>query len=160
LAQGFSIYTIGHSNRSIEFFIGMLRSFGIQVLADVRSMPGSKYNPQFNRAALMKSLEEAGIKYLHFPGLGGKQTGLAGYGAYMKTPLFGAAIKELEQTAQKEKVAYMCAEAGWQQCHRAFISDFLKSAGWEVIHITDVGKSIPHPESRPAKPKQGDLFVI
>lgn len=156
------IYTIGHSNRIIDDFIPMLRSFGIITLADVRSMPGSKRWPQYNQYALSKSLKEAGINYIHIPQLGGKQRASTpgGYKDYMSTEQFADAIKQLEKIAQKEFTAYMCAEADWSHCHRSFISDHLKAGGWQVLHILDIGKSEEHPTSRWEKPVQGNLFLL
>ena len=166
-----TIYTIGHSNRTIADFIAMLHSFGIKVLADIRSMPGSRKWPQFNQSALNVSLHEAGIKYIHMPGLGGRRKAkpdsvntawhnksFMGYADYMETPEFKGAIKELEDIARNEPTVYMCAEALWWRCHRSLVSDYLKVQGWNVLHIMNMGKSTPHAYTAPARPVQGDLF--
>ena len=163
-----TIYTIGHSNRPVADLIAMLQFFGVRLLADVRSMPGSKWNPQYNRGPLEGRLLEAGIQYAHMPGLGGKQTTtdtaiasrpLSGYAGYMATPAFKAAIAQLEQTAATTPVAYMCAEADWRHCHRRYISDHLLRQGYYVMHISDVAKAEPHTLSPPPPPRQGDLFA-
>lgn len=166
-----TIYTIGHSTHSIDHFIAMLQSFNVQVLADIRSMPGSNRYPQFNQAALSTSLNAAGIEYIHMPGLGGRKRprpdshntawrnkAFMGYADYMETAEFKTAIEELEHMAAKRVVAYMCSEAVWWRCHRALVSDYLKVNGWEVLHITEIGKNTPHPYTSPAKPIQGNLF--
>ncbi len=165
-----TIYTIGHSNRTAAFFIEMLRSFGISTLADVRSMPGSKWVPQFNSKALAAALEQNNVKYVHYPALGGRITRnvatnkdttkpFSAYQNYMETDAFRNAIDILQTLAKTEAVAYMCAEANWWQCHRAKISDYLTLQGWEVIHITDVGKSVLHIiEEDESKSVQGSLF--
>ncbi|MCW3123549.1 MAG: hypothetical protein JWQ38_3041 [Flavipsychrobacter sp.] len=164
-----TIYTIGHSTRSIADFIAILQSFHIQVLADIRSMPGSKWQPQFNQSALDRSLKEAGIKYIHIPDLGGKRkhipsinedaasNKIPGYGTYMKTEQFWSGIEELESLARLEKVAYMCAEADWRHCHRSLVSDYLHTRSWEVLHIMSIGKSMPHTPTQPQQ-IQGNLF--
>ncbi|MDR3682013.1 MAG: DUF488 domain-containing protein [Flavipsychrobacter sp.] len=165
-----TIYTIGHSNRTAAFFIEMLRSFGISTLADVRSMPGSKWVPKFNSKALAAVLEQNEIKYRHYPSLGGRiprnatppkdtTKPFSAYQNYMETDAFRKEIDVLHTLAKTETVAYMCAEANWWQCHRAKISDYLTLQGWEVIHITDVGKSVLHIiEEDESKSVQGSLF--
>jgi len=164
------IYTIGHSTHAIAHFIAILQSFGVRVLADVRSMPGSKWQPQFNRAALERSLKEAGIGYIHMPDLGGKRkmipalnddaasNKIPGYSAYMQTKEFKQGIDELQVIAAKENVAYMCAEADWRHCHRSMVSEYLHNLGWEVWHIMDIGEAELH-ITAPPKPTQGNLFA-
>lgn len=166
-----TIFTIGHSNKSIEVFIAMLQSFGIKVLADIRSLPGSKMYPHFNQDSLASSLATVGIKYIHMPALGGRRKALKdshntawrnksfmGYADYMETDEFKKGIAELEAIAQQEPTTYMCSEAVWWRCHRSMVSDYLKVKGWTVMHIMDIGKSSEHPYTSPAKPIQGDLF--
>ena len=165
------IYTIGHSTHPIATFIAMLRSFGIQLLADIRSMPGSNKYPQFNQDALSRSLKDADIQYIHLPGLGGRRKpredsvntawrnkAFRGYADYMEHDEFKSAIHELELQAIKHPTAYMCAEATWWRCHRSLVSDYLKVHGWEVLHIMAIGKYMEHPYSSAARPAQGDLF--
>ena len=163
-----AIYTIGHSTHPVDVLIDMLQSFGIKVLADIRSYPGSKRFPHYNKEALRQTLESAGIQYLHFPDLGGKREAPAdvkkhppfsGYKEHMATDAFATAIAELQQLAQTTPVAYMCAEANWRQCHRSLMSDYLKTAEWKVIHIKGKDKSEPHIMTAP-KLVQGKLFDL
>jgi len=149
----------------------MLQSFGINMLADIRSLPGSNKWPHFNQLALTASLHAAGIQYIHMPGLGGRRRprpdsvntawrnkAFMGYADYMETDEFKNAIAQLEGIARSQPTAYMCAEAVWWRCHRALVSDYLKAHGWEVCHIMDASKCTVHPYTSPARPVQGDLF--
>lgn len=165
------IYTIGHSTHPIAHFIAILQSFDIKILADIRSLPGSKRQHQFNQDALAASLTSVGIRYIHMPALGRRRRprpdsvntawqnkAFMGYADYMETNEFKSAIADLEQIAIKERTAYMCAEAVWWRCHRSLVSDYLKVKGWQVCHIMDIGKSTEHPYTSPARPVQGNLF--
>lgn len=165
------IFTIGHSTRTIEEFIALLRSFDIQLLADIRRFPGSKKYPQFNSPALAASLQQAGIEYIHMPELGGRRKPLAdshntawknpsfrGYADYMETDSFKEGAEKLEGLAANKRVAYMCSEAVWWRCHRSLVSDYLKIRDWKVMHIMDVDKATEHPYTSPAKEVQGKLF--
>ncbi len=147
-----TIFSIGHSNRTIEEFIAILQSFEIDTLADIRSLPASKYCPQFNRAEFSASLQQAGILYIHMPQLGGKREG--GFRPYMETEVFEIAIQQLEGTAQGCRLAYMCAEAHWKNCHRSLVSGYLYKRDWEVIHIKGAALS----ETHTTRIKQGKLF--
>jgi len=162
--QNKMIWTIGHSTRTLEEFIAMLRSFQIELLADIRSFPGSRRYPHFNKEALEVSLPENNIKYIHLRELGGRRkvrpdsvnTGwrvaaFRGYADYMETDAFKIAIKELEALALKERTAYMCSEAVWWRCHRSLVSDYLKMQGWTVMHIMGIGKMEEHPYTSPAR---------
>ncbi|HZW70492.1 MAG TPA: DUF488 domain-containing protein [Hanamia sp.] len=164
------IYTIGHSTHTLEEFVAMLKSFNIELLADIRSFPGSRKFPHFNKENLPASLAENNIEYIHLRNLGGRRkvnpescnTGwrvaaFRGYADYMETENFEKAIKELEQIASAKRVAYMCAEAVWWRCHRSLVSDYLKNEGWTVLHIMGVGKSTEHPYNAPAKIIDGKL---
>lgn len=164
------IYTLGHSTHAIETFLLMLQSFGIELLADVRRFPGSRYMPQFAGETLQRSLAEAGIDYLHIPALGGRRApkkdskntawrhaGFRGYADYMETEEFSAAMAELEELALKKPTAYMCAEAFYLKCHRSLMSDFLKARGWEVLHITGVEKATAHGFTKPARVEGGEV---
>jgi uncharacterized protein (DUF488 family) len=153
------IWTIGHSTRHINDFISLLEENGIKLLADVRSLPGSKRYPQFNQEALTDSLKARGIRYEHFPELGGRRkarsdsrnttwrnASFRGYADYMETEEFQQGIKRLLELAREAGlVAIMCAEAVWWRCHRSLISDYLKSNGIDVVHILDANKIEPHP---------------
>ena len=165
-----SIYTIGHSTRTLEHFIAMLQSFSIEMLVDIRSYPGSKRYPHFNKENLEISLPEKNINYIHLKSLGGrratkpdsKNTGwrhpaFRGYADYMETDEFKKGIEELEQIAIKQKTAYMCSEAVWWRCHRSLVSDYLKLNGWMVYHIMEINKSEEHHYTQPAKIIDGKL---
>ena len=165
-----SIWTIGHSTRPIEYFIEMLQSFSIKMLVDIRSFPGSRRYPQFNKENLEISMPENGIEYLHLRPLGGrraakpgskntawKNAAFRGYADYMETNEFKEAIQELEKIAMKQRTAYMCSEAVWWRCHRSMVSDYLKAEGWTVNHIMDIGKATEHTYTAPAKIIDGRL---
>lgn len=164
------IWTIGHSTHTLAEFMGMLQSFQIDLVADIRSFPGSRRYPQFNKEALAVSLPENEIEYIHLRELGGRRktnidshnTGwrvaaFRGYADYMETEPFKKAIKELELLADTKRVAFMCAEAVWWRCHRSLVSDYLKHQGWTVIHIMGIGKSEEHPYTGPAHMVGGKL---
>src|SRR5437899_64236 len=166
-----NIWTIGHSTRSLEEFIATLRSFGIGLLADIRSFPGSRRYPHFNKEALSVSLEKENIGYIHLPSLGGRRkakpdsvntawrvAAFRGYADYMETEEFQKAIVNLEGLALENPTAYMCSEAVWWRCHRSLVSDYLKIRGWQVHHIMDIGKATEHPYTPAAHIKQGELF--
>lgn len=157
------IYTIGHSTHSMETFISMLQSFEIRLLVDIRSLPGSRKYPQFNQDNLQTVLSENGIHYYYLKALTGRRkmlknshndrwrnTSFRGYADYMESKEFKDAIEEIEELAEKETTAYMCAEAVWWRCHRSMVSDYLKARGWEVRHILNVGKVKEHPYTSPA----------
>ena len=163
------IWTIGHSTRALEDFVAALEAHGIKALADVRSLPGSRRYPQFNKEALAQSLSERGIRYEHFPELGGRRKtkpdskntawrndSFRGYADYMETEEFRRGVERLVDLAVTP-TAIMCAEAVWWRCHRSLISDFLKTRGFEVIHIFDEKKSEPHPFTSAAQIVNGEL---
>ncbi|MFL5616507.1 MAG: DUF488 family protein [Gemmatimonadaceae bacterium] len=151
-----TIYTIGHSTRSFEDFLSLLQRSRIECLVDVRTFPGSRRHPHFNREVLEHSLQDAGIEYLHRPALGGRRRpprdappsawrneGFRGYAAYMQTPAFRAALDDLIVLGDRRRTAIMCSEAVPWRCHRALISDALTARGVTVEHILDAGES-PH----------------
>jgi len=142
-----TLYSIGHSTRSIEEFVGLLRSHGVQQLADVRTIPKSRRYPQFTSEALEASLRAHGIGYRHVPALGGlrkarhdsrntawRNASFRGYADHMQTPAFATALTELIGWASVP-TAIMCAEAVWWQCHRQLIADALVARGHPVAHI-------------------------
>jgi uncharacterized protein (DUF488 family) len=165
------IWTIGHSTRKIDIFLSLLEENQIKLVADVRMFPGSKRYPQFGREALAESLGEYGIRYEHFPELGGRRKPKAdskntawqneafrGYADYMETEDFRKGIARLVDLAEKSgPAAIMCAEAVWWRCHRSLISDYLKARGVEVLHILDSNKVEPHPFTSAAKIVNGKL---
>jgi len=165
-----NIWTIGHSTRTIDHFIAMLQSFHIEVVADIRSFPGSRRYPHFNKEALGISLLANGIKYRHLKDLGGRRPAKAdsintgwrnaafrGFADYMQTDNFKNGIEELEEIAVTKRTAYMCSEAVWWRCHRSLVSDFLKLKGWNVWHIMEIGKAEEHTYTQPAKIIDGKL---
>jgi uncharacterized protein (DUF488 family) len=158
-----TIWTVGHSTRSGEEFLGLLRAHGIQRLADVRAFPGSRRYPQFNRDTLAESLASAGLAYGHMPELGGRRKPNPGshntawrndsfraYADYLETPAFAAAGERLEELARERPAAIMCAEALWWKCHRSLISDWLKWRGWRVLHIEGERPAKEHPYTKAA----------
>jgi uncharacterized protein (DUF488 family) len=151
------VFTIGHSTRSIETFIEMLKARGVKRLVDVRTIPRSRHNPQFNRDALPETLLQAGIGYTHMEELGGLRharkdslnTGwhnasFRGFADYMQTQEFEAGLKTLIQTAKREQVAIMCAEAVPWRCHRSLIGDALMARGIAVEDIMSATKAQAH----------------
>src|ERR1043166_2380777 len=168
--QAISLFTIGHSTRPLEEFINLLEAFDIQTLVDVRSFPGSRRYPHFNREALRDSLAQAAIEYLHVPELGGRRRprpdslnmtwrneSFRGYADYMETPEFRGGIERLLDYARQQRTAIMCSEAVWWRCHRSMISDYLKVKGIDVVHIMGEGKSEPHPFTSAARVLNGEL---
>jgi len=169
LKQELSVWTIGHSTLAIEDFIRSLDAFEIQLLVDVRSFPGSRRYPQFNKENLQSSLAAAGIEYVHLPELGGRRRAspdsinmawrnesFRGYADYMETTGFELGISKLLDIAAHRRAAIMCAESLWWRCHRSLISDYLKVKGIEVIHVA-AGKSEPHPYTSAARIVDGRL---
>jgi uncharacterized protein (DUF488 family) len=180
-----NIWTIGHSNRSLDEFLAMLAAFEINVLADVRRFPGSKKHPHFNQESLAESLAAAGISYEFFPELGGRRKArpdspntawrnesFRAYADYMETDEYRAGVERLlglvnspvvlsgdlrPPLAKARRVAIMCSEAVWWRCHRSLIADYLKSTGVAVEHILSPKKSEPHPYTTAARLVDGRL---
>ena len=136
------VLTIGHSTRTLEEFIGLLQAHGATCVVDVRTIPRSRYNPQFNKESLPRSLQKAGLGYVHLPGLGGlrhahadsvnlgwRNASFRGFADYMQTPEFEQGLQELVQLATRERIALMCAEAVPWRCHRSLIADALLVRG-------------------------------
>ena len=149
--------TIGHSNRPLEELIAMLQAHGVDLLVDVRTVPKSRYNPQFNAENLPAPLRQAAIEYRHMPELRGlrharkdsintgwRNNSFRGYADYMQTPEFDAAIDTLLQAAQGRQAAVMCAEAVPWRCHRSLIADALSARGIPVDHIMSATKKNRH----------------
>lgn len=164
------IWTIGHSTRSLDEFLNLLSSAGISQLVDVRSFPGSRKFPQFNKDALAASLAKHDIKYIHLERLGGRRKAkpdsqnkvwrhpsFRGYADYMETSGFKDAIEDLKNLAIENNTAIMCAEAVWWRCHRSMVSDALKAQGWKVMHIMGKDNVQEHPYTKPAKIVSGEL---
>jgi uncharacterized protein (DUF488 family) len=151
-----SLYTIGHSTRTLEELVGLLKREGVSHLVDVRAFPASARYPHFNKESLELTLPEHGIRYTHFPALGGRRrvrrdshntlwrnAGFRGYADYMETREFDEALSALLDVAAREPTAIMCAEAVPWRCHRSLISDAAVARGTDVQHIMD-DKTQPH----------------
>jgi len=165
-----SVFTVGHSTRGGEEFVQILKAHGVEVLVDVRSFPGSRRYPQFNREQLSQSLAKAGIEYRHEPRLGGRKAPRAdshntawrnpqfrGYADHMETEVFRKGVEELLELARDARVVVMCAEAVWWRCHRSLLADYLKAAGHTVVHILDAKKIEEHPFTPAARIVDGEL---
>jgi uncharacterized protein (DUF488 family) len=151
------ILTIGHSTRSLEELIAMLRAHAVTRLVDIRTIPRSRHNPQFNREGLETDLPRAGISYEHRKGLGGlrrprkesrntgwRNDGFRGFADYMESAEFEAELASLIAGAENERVAIMCAEAVPWRCHRSLVADALGARGIAVEHIMAADKCEPH----------------
>ena len=164
------LWTVGHSTRSIDELIDLLRVHAIALLVDVRRYPASRRHPHFNEAALAESLMAAGIAYQHLPELGGRRSahpnsvnlgwrsaGFRGYADYMQTDEFWRALEELVAYGKKRPAAIMCAEAVPWRCHRSLIADALVSRSWTVQHILTTAEAQPHQLTAFAKIQNGVL---
>ncbi len=163
-----TIWTIGHSTRPIDEFITLLKAHDIQRLVDVRTVPRSRHNPQFNTDALAKSLKKAALTYVHMPQLGGlrkakkdsintgwRNASFRGYADYMQTDEFRSALDDLMASAETIRTAIMCAEAVPWRCHRSLIADALVSRGWTVLDIMTEQRAAPHTLTSFAKVRNG-----
>ena len=152
-----TVYTIGHSTRPAGEFVALLTSHRVRMLVDVRTIPRSRHNPQFNSDALATALSEAGIGYTHMKSLGGlrrplpdsinagwRNESFRGYADYMQTPAFSAALDELIATANDQPTAIMCAEAVPWRCHRSLVADALLVHGVGAEEITSETRTTPH----------------
>ena len=152
-----TIWTIGHSTHPIDEFIALLQAHGIRQLIDVRTVPRSRHNPQFNKENLPKSLHAAGIGYRHFPALGGlrharadsintgwRNASFRGYADYMQTPQFTQALEKLIESAKESPTVIMCAEAVPWRCHRSLIGDALTARSIQVLDIMNACDARPH----------------
>lgn len=151
------VLTVGHSTRSAAELIDLLKAHGVQGVVDVRTVPRSRTNPQFNRESLRHALGAADIGYRHVPGLGGLRrakrdspnmgwhnASFRGFADYMQTLEFAEALQALIEWVQKERLALMCAEAVPWRCHRSLIADALTVRGVAVEHIIGAGRTQPH----------------
>ncbi len=165
-----TIWTIGHSTRTLDEFIALLVGYRIEAVADVRRFAGSRRYPQFGEAALRASLAEHRIAYHPLPALGGRRRPLPdspnvawrnssfrGYADHMATHEFAEGLRDLVDVAHRVRTTLMCAEAVWWRCHRALIADALKAQGDEVIHILDAKHAVAHPYTAPARIVDGRL---
>src|SRR5579871_1520850 len=152
-----TLYTVGHSNRSFEDFLKLLRAHGIGRIVDVRTVPKSRRVPWFNKEELAPALNDAKIRYAHLPELGGlrhskkdstnlgwKNASFRGFADYMATPEFEKGLEKLNEMQPTLKTAIMCAEAVPWRCHRSLISDIETARGVEVEHLMTPGSTRPH----------------
>jgi uncharacterized protein (DUF488 family) len=166
-----TIYTIGHSTRSIEQFLAMLKGHGIEEVVDVRTIPQSRRNPQFGQDMLAASLKKHDMAYTHLATLGGlrrpakesintgwENASFRGYADYMATEQFRQGLEELEALAEKKRVAIMCAEAVPWRCHRSLLADALTVQGWQVLHMQS-GKTAKEHELTPFLRVEGGKMV-
>lgn len=165
-----TIWTIGHSNRSAEEFISLLKDQDIALLVDVRRFPGSRKWPHFNKEKLEALLKGEQIAYKHKEDLGGRRkpnpdskniawqnASFRAYADYTETDAFQAALQELMEFAARQRTAIMCSEAVWWRCHRGLIADYLKVKGWAVNHMLSLGKVQEHPYTAAAIVVDGKL---
>jgi uncharacterized protein (DUF488 family) len=150
------LYTVGHSTRSLEQLIALLKGHGVRAVADVRRFPKSRRYPHFNDDALAEALPPAGLQYVPVPALGGRRPttpdsvntgwrneGFRGYADYMQTSAFEQGLVQLAGLAEQTPTAIMCAEAVPWRCHRSLIADAMAVRGWQVLDI--LGESAPTP---------------
>lgn len=153
-----TLWTIGHSTRSLDEFLGLLAGNGIELVADVRQFPGSKRYPHFNREELESTLAQVGVGYRHYPELGGRRKDHApdspnsawrvdafnAFADYMATEEFESAIADLMERARASRTVVMCSEAVPWRCHRRLIADALTVRGWTVQDIMSPSKVDSH----------------
>jgi uncharacterized protein (DUF488 family) len=165
-----TIWTIGHSTRAIEDFHDLLVGSRIEVIADVRSVPGSRKHPQYGMKALAATLGTYAIGYHWLPALGGRRrprpdslntawrnASFRGYADYMGSDDFAKGLIQLLEVSSNARTAMMCAEAVWWRCHRSLIADALCVRGIEVVHILDAKHSVVHPMTSAARVVGGIL---
>jgi uncharacterized protein (DUF488 family) len=164
------IWTVGHSNLALDAFLEVLAPHGIELVADVRTVPKSRRHPHFHTDRLAESLPDAGVAYAHLPGLGGwrrvqpgspnggwRVASFQGYADYAMTDAFADALGELRASAGQQRTAVMCSEAVWWRCHRRLIADRLVLAGDAVHHITAGGRASDHELTPFAVVQAGEL---
>jgi len=155
--RGKRVYTIGHSTRSFEELVAILRAFEIKVLVDIRTIPRSRHNPQFNGDELRTRLRSRRLRYVQLPELGGlrrarpdspnagwRNASFRGYADYMSTAEFEQGLAKLQASCCDQTVVLMCAEAVPWRCHRSLVADALTARGARVEHITGLGRARPH----------------
>src|SRR5581483_9143135 len=162
------VFTIGHGARSADELLECLREAGVRTLVDVRRFPGSRRHPQFNREALARAVEDAGIAYRHAEALGGRRSGgdefacirvaaFRGYAAWMRTDDFAAA---LAAALAEPAPCFLCAETLWWQCHRRLIAELLDARGHEILHLLRPGHTDRHRPWEPvAEARDGVLYL-
>jgi uncharacterized protein (DUF488 family) len=151
------VMTIGHSTRTLDEFIRLLQANGVTCVVDVRTVPRSEHNPQFNKASLHRSLKKINLGYVHMPGLGGlrhakrdspnvgwRNTSFRGYADYMQTSDFAESLHEVIQLAKQDRIVLMCAEAVPWRCHRSLIADALLVRGIRTEDILNATRRKLH----------------
>jgi uncharacterized protein (DUF488 family) len=151
------IFTIGHSTRPFEELVDLLRAFAVDLVADIRTIPRSRHNPQYDGGTLPAALQSQRLGYAHLPALGGlrrprpdspnagwRNASFRGFADYMLTPEFEAGLEELRRLTTRARVALMCAEAVPWRCHRSLVADALTARGAQVEHITGPGRAGAH----------------
>jgi uncharacterized protein (DUF488 family) len=165
-----TVWTIGHSTRPLDAFLGLLAHYRVQAVADVRRFPGSRRQPQYAQAALQDSLAGHGIAYRWLPELGGRRkakpdspntawrnASFRGYADHIGSAEFAAGLDALLELSGNLRTALMCAEAVWWRCHRALIADVLRVRGIEVVHILEAEHCVVHPYTSAARIVEGRL---
>lgn len=166
-----TLFTIGHSTRTLKDLTGTLHAHKIKTLVDIRAFPMSRRLPYFNRESLAETLPTAGIRYVWMKALGGyrkkildespnialRNDSFRNYADYMLTSEFEQAVKELIRLAEEAPTAYMCAERVYFHCHRMLVSDWLVAHGHEVLHIDSTGPAKPHKLTAEARMIDGRL---
>jgi uncharacterized protein (DUF488 family) len=167
-----TFYTIGHSTRTRDELIGVLKAHGIETLVDIRAFPMSRRLPHFNRESLEENLRAAGIRYVWMKELGGyrkkmrkdspnvalRNASFRNYADYMMTPEFQQAAVDLVGIGEESRTAYMCAERVWFHCHRMLVSDWLVAHGHNVLHIEGEAPPRAHRLSSEAR-LEGDRLI-
>jgi uncharacterized protein (DUF488 family) len=170
MSPALTIWTIGHSTRSADDFVQVLRAHAVEVVADVRRFPGSRRHPQFGSTALAERLAAEGLDYAWLARLGGRRRENAGpeqlgwrnpsfrsYAAYTWTEEFAQGLDELLHIAAARRTTLMCSELLWWRCHRALIADVLRFSGAQVVHILGEQAGTLHPYTSPARIVDGEL---
>lgn len=165
-----TIWTVGHSTRSIDEFLAVLAAYDIELVADVRRFPGSRRLPQYAAGPLEAALAARGIAYHWFPALGGRRppdpesvnvawrhAAFRAYADHLATEEFAGGLLDLLAVAAGLRTAVMCAEVLWWRCHRRLVADVLASLGWSVVHIRDARLAEPHRLTAPARVVNGQL---
>jgi uncharacterized protein (DUF488 family) len=165
-----TIWTIGHSTRSLDEFLELLAYYRLESVADVRRFPGSRRYPQYDSAALAAALAEHDIAYYWLPALGGRRrarsdspniawrnASFRGYADHMGSTEFAGGLAELLEISRNLRTTLMCAEAVWWRCHRALIADVLRARDFEVLHILNSKRAVVHPFTAPARIVDGQL---
>jgi uncharacterized protein (DUF488 family) len=168
--DGLEVLTVGHSTRSADELIRLLRAHAVELVVDVRRFPASRRLPQFGRRALGATLVRARMAYAWLPALGGRRpprpdsphrgwrnASFRGYADHMESAEFAAGAADLVALARHRRSAVLCAEAVWWRCHRGLIADHLKLRGAQVLHVADEGRVEEHPWTPPARIVDGRL---